>query len=132
MSKFTDEMATDPPRLVVLFRTRETDGVEEFQWGVIHQMPILAVVGYIHRVQRELLDGSWTMDCPYKAVAIIWDASAKKFRHFCHADTPRESMAGQLECIKSALVASRVGQIAAAQRVQSPKILGPDGNPFPM
>ena len=125
---YEEVIATNPPRLVVLFQ-RGRDGGEQFQWGVVGGIPVLTMVGYIARVQADLIAGGWVPECTHDvpALVIAWDAQHRELSHFVHPDIPTDSLVGMLEMVKSMLVASRMGQHTAAQKVE---ILGPDGKPM--
>lgn len=126
---FDETMKTDPTRLVVLFRIME-DGSEQFQWGVVGSMPLLSLIGYIGRVQADLVNGAWSPECggdPDQALVVAWDEADRSLTHFTHPDVPAYPLAGMLETIKSMLVMSKLGQSAGAQKVQ---LLGPDGIPM--
>jgi len=127
---FKETMATDPPRMVVLFRYGG-DGAEQYQWGVVKFIPVLSLIGAIIRVQNELVNGEWLPQSTEgePALVITWDEATKEFSHFLHAEIPTDSLVGMLETIKSMLVDSRIAQHTAAQRIQ-PRILGPNGQPI--
>ncbi len=126
---FAEAMAGNPPRVVVLYQ-RGADGAEQFQWGVVGAIPMLSLLGGIMGAQHDLCDGEWMPepegDGPPAFVG-VWDASDGMFSYWKHRDIPDAPLCGMLEAIKSQLVASRMAQHSAAQRVQ---ILGPDGRPM--
>lgn len=123
-TKFSNTVKEDTSRLVVMFR-REEDN-EQFQWGVVGHIPMLSLVGYITRVQSQLVyDGNEA--CPEQALVISYHPPTRTFDWFLHPDTPIDSMCGMLETIKTAIVMSRPGQQAVSQQVQ---LLGPDGLPI--
>jgi hypothetical protein len=123
---FAETMATNPPRMVVLFQ-RGHDGSEQFQWGVVGSIPILTLIGAIAQAQADLLGGDWMPECDKPALVITWVATDRTTYRFIHPDIPAEPLVGMLETIKSMLVASRMAQHAGANR-----ILGPDGKPAPV
>ncbi len=127
---FAAAMEGNPPRLVVLFK-RDTDGGEQYQWGIVGSIPLLGLIGHITRVQMQLVSIEWIPECNNDpaALAIIWNNTTRRFQHFVSSDIPTDSLVGMLETIKLALTSSRLGQQAAAQRVEPP-ILGPDGKPI--
>lgn len=125
---FQELMAVNAPRLVVLHR-RGGDGTDHFQWGVVGNIPILTLIGYLIKVQNELVaDDVYMPECDQAALVIVWDEEHNELAHYKHASIPNEPLAGMLEVIKTALTMSRVAQHSAAQKVQPP-ILGPDGRP---
>ena len=128
MSNFAETMSADPPRLVVMFQ-RGHDGSEQFQWGVVGQMPILSLIGGIARAQISLADGGWMPECDddAKAFVIAWNKDERELSHFLHPEIPVEPLIGMLETIKAMLVGSRLGQHNAAQKVE---LLRPDGTPW--
>jgi hypothetical protein len=122
MSKFTETVKQDTPRLVVMFR-RDGDN-EMFQWGMVGEMPILTLVGYIIRVQAELFFRA-AEECPEPALVIAWDVAARKFDWFVHQDIPVDSLVGMLETVKTVILSTHMARQAANQQM----ILGPDGLP---
>lgn len=126
MSKMTDTVNEKTQRLIVQFRM---DGKKaDFQWGLTQGLPLADLIGYIGRVQADLLSGAWTMSSDeLKAVVIAFDPEAWKFSHFVHEDVPRDAMVGMLEVVKTTLVMGKLGSRVASNRVE---ILGPDGKPF--
>ena len=126
MSTYADTVHHDTPRLVVMFKQ---DGLQEqYQWGIVGIMPILSLIGYIGRVQQALIYGG-SPDCPESALVIAYDTEIQTFDYFVHPDIPVNSLIGMLDVVKFAIIASRAGQQAAAQKVQ---IYGPDGSPLRM
>lgn len=126
MSRFTETVRADTPRLVVMFRQEGEN--ERFQWGIIGAMPILTLVGFIALVQHEIPCVTGEDDdnfCPDSALVIVWDAKHRLFDWFCHPDIPSNSLRGMLEIIKATLVGTHIARQAAAQQV----LLGPDGKP---
>ena len=125
---FAECMATNPPRLVVLFQ-RGPGGEEQFQWGVVGSIPILSLVGNIAAVQAALIGMEWIPECTHDVPALVlaWDEGSRGMNHFVHDDIPNLPLVGMLETIKIALVGSRMGQHVVAQQVA---ILGPDGRPM--
>lgn len=125
MTKFSD-IKQDTPRIVVMFK--EEDGRERFQWGMIGNMPVLTLIGYIARVQVELPllePGDLLYKCPEQALVIAWDADKKKFNWFVHEDAPVDSMVGMLETIKFSITSAQAAEHEASRQF----ILGPDGRP---
>lgn len=128
MSKTLAEvLENNPPRLVILYRVIG-DG-EQFQWGVVGNMPLLSVIGRIAGIQSDMVCEEYLPECDQDGVALVitYDEGSRTMQHFVNYDAPREPLIGMLETIKSMLVDSRMGQHAASQKVQ---ILGPDGRPI--
>jgi hypothetical protein len=133
MSLFTEVMATNPPRLVVLFQ-RGPDGSEQFQWGVVGHIPVLSMIGQLIRVQADLVSGEWIPECESEppgnhppALVVVWDGADRTLSHYVHSDIPAVPLAGMLETVKAMLVDSRVAAQAGAQKTL---LLGPDGTPM--
>lgn len=122
MSKFSETVQDNTPRLVVMFR-RDADN-ELFQWGVVGAMPLVTLIGYITRVQSELAFRS-PEECDESAMVIAWDKDERSFSWFVHPDVPVDSLVGMLETIKATLVGTHLAKQVAAQQM----ILGPDGRP---
>ncbi len=126
--KFAD-IQNDTPRLVVMFR-RPAPNQEQFQWGIVGKLPVLTLIGYIHRVQVELplIEPQDTRyHCPESALVIVWDVDNLVFHWFVHPDIPMDSLVGMLETIKAAMVDSKLAQQVRNQQVG---LLGPDGQPI--
>ena len=131
MSKFTDSVQQDTPRLVVTFQRSDDD--ELFNWGIVGKMPILTLVGYITRVQSELVYR--TPDpCEPSALVIVWNATTKQFNYFIHPDIPTDSVVGMLDLIKFTLVNTHIARQMASQQQQvtpsQSKLIGPNGAPL--
>lgn len=134
--QFTELMATNPPRLVVIFNRLE-NGNENFEWGVVGEMPVLDLIGNVDRVQRNALgrdseeyveiDGRTFQvmrpvaferlpdNYPTAALAMLWDNEDRRFTNFLHPSIPTRSLCGYLEVVKSNLVMSRVAQHMGSQ-----------------
>jgi hypothetical protein len=120
MSKFTETVKQDTPRLVVMFR-REGDK-ELFNWGIVGSIPILTLVGHIVRTQGDLHLLTFE-ECPEPALCIAWDDEERVFHRFLHPSIPLDSLVGMLETIKQTILATHAARQFAAQQL----ILGPDG-----
>lgn len=133
MSTFENSVKDDTPRLVVMFR-RGPDGGEQFQWGVVGAMPILTLIGYIARIQSDLVNelAEERNSCPHLALVVARTEGEvmplRTWDWWVHPDIPVDPLVGMLDTIKAALIDSRTAQQALAQRTQ---LLGPDGKPFP-
>ena len=122
---FAETVRADTPRLVVQFR-RGPGGDEQFEWGVVGNIPVLTLIGGVADAQRELMDYGHLPDAGgAPALVIAWDGDTKLFDYFVHPDVPRKPLVGMLEIVKAALVMSRMGQRASSQVV-----LGPNGRPM--
>ena len=128
MSNFTETVKHDTPRLVIMYR--EVDGKEQYQWGVVGAIPIMNLIGAIVRFQAELPSHEWPYEeCPESALVITWNKESGKFDWFVHPDIPVDSLVGMLETVRMTIVNTHIARQAAAQQV---RLLGPDGQPFPM
>ncbi len=130
MLNFAELMATNPPRIEVIF-SRGQDGEERFQWGMTNTAaPIMSVIGAIIRAQAELPllePGDWRHCCDRPSLILAWDADSKSVHWFVGPDIPMDPLLGMLETIKSLLVDSQLAQRAAANQS---RIVGPDGSPM--
>lgn len=119
MSLFTDAIASNPPRLVVMFR-RDESGQEQYQWGVVGNIPILSLIGYLGKVENDLTAGTWIPDCDNEqpALVVVWDQSDNSLSHYVHPDIPAWGLAGMVEVIRQILVGSRVAQMTGVNKVQ--------------
>lgn len=149
---FTELLATNPPRLVVLFQRDEGEPYNSgrFQWGIVGAMPIISLIGRVSSVISDLLTASYStsdaqFDGPPPALVIAWDSALHDARDFVNTDVPCELLVGMLELVKAVLINSQIGQQTAAQMVEPqprharkqsnglrrpPLILGPDGKPI--
>lgn len=119
------------PRLVISFM-RGHDGSENFQWGVVGSIPVLSLLGHLTQAQNRLTTGQWMQEYGEEAppaFVMVWMPEVRDAEFFRHPDVPEIPLCGMIETIKSAIVASRMAQHMASQRV-TPRILGIDGNPI--
>lgn len=119
---FEDTMATNPPRLVIKWRT--TPQGEQFEWGIIGNMPAISLLGAARKAQHALCGGEWIPECPEQALVVAYDAGANAFQHYCGPEAPADALVGMLDVVALSLASGRV-----AQREAGPMILGPDGRP---
>lgn len=128
MSTFEQCIKQDTPRLVVMYKRDEDGKGENFQWGITPGMPMPALLGYISRVQVDIINqlAEAHNECPQLALVIAWNGE-DTFAWWIHRDIPADSIVGMLEVVKSTLINGKMGQVTASQRVQ---LLGPDGKPM--
>ena len=124
MRKFTDAVNQDTPRLVVEFQYDDSNQ-EQIKWGVVGNMPVLTLVGFVERVQAELAFRK-PEECDYMALVIAWDADEKIFRYFVNPQIPVDPLVGMLETIKVVLVDSQRAKVAQQQS----RLFGPDGSMY--
>lgn len=122
MSKFTDTVNQDTPRLVVMYQM--VNGKEQFKWGAVGAIPTLSLIGAIIRVQMELFTTAGE-ECPEPALVIAWDMATRRFEWFVHPSIPIEALVGMLEAVKITVMNGQQGSGKPAQG-----ILGPDGMPM--
>lgn len=134
-NRFTELMKNNPARLTVEFEVRA--GKEQYGWNVTGSIPILSLIGFLGRVQRELQ----TLDYPSRALrngpdgglVVIWDAERRQFEWFI-GNIMVDSLCGMLEIIKAIVVAQQAAHMVQAQaRPEAramPPLFGPDGKPF--
>lgn len=117
MSQF-EKVVVEPnaPRLVIEFRY-DANGVEQFNFGVVGQIPLLSLIGAITCVQSELFFRSGN-DCPMQALVIAYDPVNHEFEWFKHPDTPLEPIAGMLEVMKNGLVTAHIARMTAQQQTR--------------
>ena len=124
ISKFTNNVRQDTPRLVVMFGWAG-DGSESFQWGIVGKIPLLTLLGCIVRVQGELSFRS-PDECDQMALVVTWNEQTRKCEWYVHPDIPVDPLVGMLETIKEAILQSLLARRAANQKV----VLGADGQPY--
>ena len=141
MSKYTDTVKQDTPRLVVLFK-RGDKGEEQFTYGVVGLIPITSLTGAIVAAQNEMsmmqFEGvaHWRIDwerfiadheCPESAFVLAFDPVSGVFCWFVHADIPVYQLLGMLETVKASLVGAQMAQMVNQQRTG---LVAPDGKPI--
>lgn len=121
------EIKRDTPRLVVTYR-KEHGNQDRFEWGIAGEVPILTLVGYVGRVQSDLINqlDEERKDCPESALVVAVD-EAGEFDWYVHRDIPVDPLVGMLEVIKAVLIGSTM---SGQRRGPSSPVLGPDGNPM--
>lgn len=124
MSKFTDTVTQETPRLVVKFKCE--DGKEMFDWGVVGHIPLMSLIGAIVDVQTEITLEKWMEKCPEQALVIVWNELSHTFSYFVSDGIPVPPLVGMLEVIKTIIVATMLQQM----ETQRPKILAANGMPF--
>lgn len=121
-------LVDNPPRLVVQHSTT-TSGEDNYQWGVVNQVPVLHIIGALTRAQADLCNCEWMPELDdEQAFVITYDPQTKTTEFYRHPAIPQESLVGMLEIIKAMLVGGRVAQSMASRQTM---ILGPDGGPMP-
>lgn len=127
MSRFTDIVKSDTPRLVVALEG------ESFRWGVVGNIPLLSLMGAVVRAQVKLDTGFVTNEPEMTppALVIAWDDVEREFRWFVHPDVPIEPLCAMLELIKATLGA-QLFQANRQSQIQVPEkqFLGPNGLPL--
>ncbi len=131
MSRFTETVMEDTPRLTVAFRAKEGGGLD-LGFKMTPGLSFMDLVGYIGKVQAALYTTAKYQlitfhECPDQALVIAYYPAAKRFDWYAHIDTPMDAMCGMLEIIKQTLV--EACRLQNAQQQQSP-ILGPDMKPY--
>jgi hypothetical protein len=133
VSSFTETVKPDTPRLVVTYH-RDERAQERFQWGVVGEIPILALLGAIARAQDGLLNHVPDGECPERALVIAWNALHGECAWFVHPDVPVLPLVGMLGLVRATIEATHMARQAAAQQVPAQglsRLLGPDGAPLP-
>jgi hypothetical protein len=135
MSKFTDTVKEDTPRLVVRFKIND-DNKDMYDWYIHGAIPFIHLIGAIVKVQGILSTTlGWELDvkeltCPEQELVIAHTITDKfnEFNWFIHRDFPRYGMIGMLDLIRVTLV-DTIRMKQANQRGHQP-ILGPDMKPI--
>lgn len=132
MSKFTEIVKEDTPRIIIKFEFDE-QGRDQYEWGNIGNIPLMSLIGGIVNVQVELSDIS--LDrlvihdkiCPDQMLVITWDKDTKDFDWFVHRNVPKYGMLGMLDLIRATMVDS----IRARQStIQQPTLVDINGQPI--
>src|SRR4051812_1016324 len=107
MTKFTNVIKEDTPRLVVNFKVDDI-GKEQYEWGIHGNIPLLSVIGAIVKVEVELASleimrlGILDKFCNDRMLLIAFVDNT--FHWFLHKDTPKYGMLGMLEMIRATLI----------------------------
>lgn len=126
MSDFAEVMAANPPRLVVQYG-KDVDGQETFNWGVVGKgVPIVSLIGFVARVQHNLILGVLEQECPQPALVIAYVDG--NFVCYTNPEIPLDSLLGTLELVKAVLVEAHITQ--STQQQARNGIVGPDGQPY--
>lgn len=102
------DIKQDTPRLVVEYQINDS-GEDRFRWGVVGSVPLLTLIGFMSRVQWELMSrqsSSERFDFSERALVITFMGG--KFDYLVHSDIPTDPLVGMLEQIKLTLAASQV------------------------
>jgi hypothetical protein len=102
----------DTPRFVI---THRRDACDQFKWGVVGDMPVLALIGFIVRVQSDMMFRS-SDRCEEQALVISYDTEAAEFSWCVHPDIPVDLLMGILEVAKTTLVNVQLSQMEAGRR----------------
>lgn len=128
MMKFSELMATNPPRFVVTYHV--VDGREQFGWTVVGTVQALTMLGRLARVGAQLVTGQLGDLCDDSALVVLLGPDERRW--FLSRDVPVDPLVGMLEKIKVEMVANLAAQ--QAPRTQARRgnsgIVGPDGSPF--
>ena len=130
MMNLQELMQTNPPRLVVEFEPA-SDGKHRLTWGVIGNLPIMSLIGFMERVQRDLLFFVGP-SCDAPMLVIIWtgpatDGRDSEFTWFVNPMIPVDALVGMLEAIKTTIVLSQINQMGPGKQSS---LVGPDGKPI--
>lgn len=133
LPKYAEAMKANPPRLVVHYERCPQKG-DKFSWGVVGQIPLMSLIGGVARVQGDLSYRAFE-HCDELALVLAWDEKKQEFAVFYHRGVPVDPLVGMLECVKQALVMSKMDSMfkdRAAEQVQAvaSPLLGPDGAPL--
>ena len=128
MIAFRNVVKQETPRLVIIFQ-REGDK-ENFQWGMVGNIPVLSLIGHMVRVQAELPllePGDARHHCPESALVIAWDDEHRTFDWFINPNIPMDPLVGMMDMIRMTLLSQHMVRHMVTQQ----PILGPDGKPIP-
>lgn len=118
MSKFSETVTESTPRLEVRYKL--IDGNDQYEWGIVSNIPLLSLIGGITRSQVELHACDRQPDqnnrCAESKFILAWYEEYKSFNWYVNPDIPTDSLIGMLETIKLAIVMSIQARRAAAQQ----------------
>ena len=115
------------PHLMVKF-ARGADGNENFEWGVMNNIPVLNMIGALTALQIDLARGEYVAECEDEVMVLItWNLKERELNTYKHRDIPHGSLLGFLEIVKTLLVTSKLVKSSAEKNML---LLGPDGRPM--
>lgn len=134
MTRYTDNVKPDTPRLIVRYKVE--DNKEMFEWGHIGAIPVLNLICQIIQIQNRLSYSlmwltkrtleSEQRNCPEQALIVTYNPDDKEFDWYINDKIPFGPIVGYLEMVKLAMITTPVAARAAAQHI----ILGTDGQPM--
>lgn len=113
------------PHLIVRF-VLDTSGKEAYSFGLTGGVPMVQLIGYIGRVQTELLLGMGGGSCEEPHLLIEWNAELGTFSWVVGPCKSVDGLNGMLELIRFRLTMMTIAQ----EEAQKPQILGPNGLPL--
>lgn len=130
MNKFQQVMAKNPPHVAIKYVRGETRDQDQYSYGVNGSMPLSQLVGFITRVQAELVFRNPEI-CDDDICVLAYDASTHRMQWFVDPKIPVDALVGTLEMIKCILVDSQIASMmeAAQRRVQT-GLVGANGTPI--
>jgi len=111
--------------VVEFYRTE--NGLERFGWGIVGEVPLLTLIGFLTRVQSDLFFKS-PDKCDQSALVVAWDAENKVFDYCVNQHIPVDPLVGMLELVKMTLVKSQLEN--NKQQHSGVGLFGADGRPL--
>jgi hypothetical protein len=126
MSKYAEALRKNLPRMQVTYTQGETRDKDIYAWGIHTGIPTDQLIGYIVRIQAELSfrNPDKADDC---ALVIFFDPATRKMSWFVDPIIPIDVLVGTLELIKTILIDTKIGQMAAQSATG---LIGIDGKPI--
>lgn len=130
MSKFQQVMEKKPPHVIVKYIRGETREQDQYSYGVHGSIPLAQLVGYIIRVQAELVFRN-PDPCDEGLCVIAFDPHTNKMQWFVDSKIPVDPLVGTLELVKCILIDSQMASImeATQKRVQT-GLVAANGTPI--
>lgn len=121
MSKYKNMLEKDLPRLFITYEAGETRDKDKYAYGILGNIPISQLVGYIIRVQAELAFRNLEV-CDDKQCVIMFDPRTHIMSWYVHKSIPVDALVGTLELVKCYLLDMQIAQLTGASK--SPILMG--------
>lgn len=130
MTKFLEAWVKSIPRVVVQWEKGATPDKDKYSTTLQGGMPVSQLVGFLTRVQSELMFRR-PDECDELALVVFFDPATMKMSWFVHPSVPVDPLIGTLEVLKATLVGNQLADIAKQQaRAAQNGLVDQFGNPI--
>lgn len=130
MSAYAEARRRNLPHVFVKYERADSKIKDRYSYGIVGQMPVVDLIGYIIRVQAELAfrDPEPCDDC---ACVIVFDPGTHTMQWFVDKSIPVDALVGTLELIKFMLISNQMELMAKTIKEQMHTgLVNPDGKPI--